>query len=461
MQLVEFSYEKFRSIKDKISIPIHKISVFIGENGGGKTTTLDALDLFFDLEKIIEEKDLNNNFKISKDLEIFFIGQFTLNEKDQEFFQKFDPDIKNQIILSKKFNLIEKMTKYFINCKGTGTKLDNLELGGRKKPYEDLCDEYKISHKGKNIEKMKESLRKKCNELPKDKYIQKIITKSDLEPFLPKYILFSSETAFDPKVKIIEILRETLKKKIPDLDISNEVNKITKVILKICNEKIKEASDLIGKYCNDISSINAIPTYDPLKGLNLNDFDIIKKEGDKIKFESEATGKRKQIMLGIYEWSELQITEEIEKNFILAFDEPDLHFDYVQISNLLRILREFSNKKNIQVITVTHSIKLIDNFPPNNIVHFKLIKNLISEVDYLTKDQYEQIGDFLKQISLSIGFRSAFLFFEKVFVMVEGDTEYRALPILFEIINKRTSIEAGLSFINAENNDNAIIFAKY
>ncbi len=195
--------------------------------------------------------------------------------------------------------------------------------------------------------------------------------------------------------------------------------------------------------------------------MNLNDFDIIKKEGDKIKFESEATGKRKQIMLGIYEWSELQITEEIEKNFILAFDEPDLHFDYVQISNLLRILREFSNKKNIQVITVTHSIKLIDNFPPNNIVHFKLIKNLISEVDYLTKDQYEQIGDFLKQISLSIGFRSAFLFFEKVFVMVEGDTEYRALPILFEIINKRTPIEAGLSFINAENNDNAIIFAKY
>ena len=260
---------------------------------------------------------------------------------------------------------------------------------------------------------------------------------------------------------MIKILINTLKEKVEELNIEKEVSKITKVVLNICNQKIEEANVIIKRYCKDIERIEINPEYNALQGLNLNDFSIIKKSGDKVRFESEATGKRKQIMLGIYEWSNLQITEELNENFIIAFDEPDLHFDYFQISNLLSILNDFSRKDNVQVLIATHSIKLIDNFPPNQIINFSLNNNDETEILYITDEDYEQIGSFLKDLSYSIGFRSAFLFFEKIFVIVEGESEYKAFPILFELINDKTHFEAGILFINAESNIQALKFAQF
>jgi len=205
--------------------------------------------------------------------------------------------------------------------------------------------------------------------------VEKRINKSEIKGYLLNFILLSSEEAPDPKKEMIKILINTLRDKVEELEIENEVSTITKVVLKTCNQKIEELSESIKKYCREIEKIDINPEYDALQGLKLDEFFIIKEGGVKVRFESEATGKRKQIMLGVYEWSNLQITEELNEKFIIAFDEPDLHFDYNQISNLLNIFKSFSKKDNVQVLIATHSIKLIDNFPPNQILQFSLNKN--------------------------------------------------------------------------------------
>lgn len=462
IKLVEFSYEKFRSVKRMISLPIHEISILIGQNGGGKTTTLDALQLFLEPHKEIDKVDINSNINI-ENLEVIFYGKFQITDEEKEFFRTYDPSLDNNYItIFKKFKVLDPELYYFIYTLGTGTDLDNLDYGRIKEPYEKLCRKYEIEFGPRDtVLIMKDKLKIKREEFSSDKQIEKRITMKEIKRILPNFILLSSEESPDPKKEMIKILTNTLKEKVEELDIEKEVNKITTVVLDICNQKIEEANDIIKRYCKDIEKIDINPEYNALQGLNLNEFNIMKKSGDKVRFESEATGKRKQIMLGIYEWSNLQITEELNENFVIAFDEPDLHFDYIQISNLLNILNDFSKKDNVQVLIATHSIKLIDNFPPNQIINFNLNNNDETEILYITDEDYEKIGDFFKDLAFSIGFRSAFLFFEKIFVIVEGESEYKAFPILFELINDKTHFEAGILFINAESNIQALKFAQF
>jgi len=450
IKLLEFSFEKFRSVKEMISLPIHEISILIGQNGGGKTTTLDALNLFLEIHNTIDIVDINSNVN-SENLEVIFSSKFQITDEEKEFFRKYNPSLNNDYVtIYKKFKISDTELYYFIYALGTDTDLDNLDLGRYKEPYKKLCDKYEIDlSSSETVSSMEDKLKIKREEFPSDKQIEKRISIKEIKGFLPKFILLSSEESPDPKKEMIKILTNTLKEKVEELNIEKEVSKITTVVLNICNQKIEEANVIIKRYCKDIERIEINPEYNALQGLNLNDFSIIKKSGDKVRFESEATGKRKQIMLGIYEWSNLQITEELNENFLIAFDEPDLHFDYFQISNLLNILNDFSKKDNVQVLIATHSIKLIDNFPPNQIINFNLNNNDETEILYITDEDYEQIGGFLKDLSFSIGFRSAFLFFEKIFVIVEGESEYKAFPILFELINDKTHFEAGILFINA------------
>ena len=462
IKLLEFSFEKFRSVKEMISLPIHEISILIGQNGGGKTTTLDALNLFLEIHNTIDIVDINSNVN-SENLEVIFSSKFQITDEEKEFFRKYNPSLNNDYVtIYKKFKISDTELYYFIYALGTDTDLDNLDLGRLKEPYKKLCDKYEIDlSSSETVSSMEDKLKIKREEFPSDKQIEKRISIKEIKGFLPKFILLSSEESPDPKKEMIKILTNTLKEKVEELNIEKEVSKITTVVLNICNQKIEEANVIIKRYCKDIERIEINPEYNALQGLNLNDFSIIKKSGDKVRFESEATGKRKQIMLGIYEWSNLQITEELNEDFLIAFDEPDLHFDYFQISNLLNILNDFSKKDNVQVLIATHSIKLIDNFPPNQIINFNLNNNDETEILYITDEDYEQIGGFLKDLSFSIGFRSAFLFFEKIFVIVEGESEYKAFPILFELINDKTHFEAGILFINAESNIQALKFAQF
>ncbi len=460
MQLKKFTFEKFRSIKEKITFYVYDFSILIGQNGGGKTASIDALNLFLKPNLNIAIKDINSSFK-AEDLEIIFSGQFALFESEIEFFNKFKEFTGDVIKLYKKFTIKNKPT-YFIKAKGTGTKLDNLDLGRYKEPYMKLLDKYEIEYDTKiSVNEMKIKLEEKRDTYPKDKIVQIKIPNKELMKILPKYIYFSSESPLDPKKEMVDILKTTLRDQIQELNLDKPVQKIKTKVIDVCNQKISDANNSIKKYCTEIEKIKVLPDYDVLGGLVLGDFNIIKKGGNTVPFDSEATGIKKQIMLGLYEWLNLQITEGNNNTFIFAFDEPDLHFDYIQISNLLSIFHEFSKKDNIQVLIATHSLKLIDNFPPNKIIHFMLNDNKETEINFITESSYDEFKDFLRDISLSIGFRSAFLFFEKVIVITEGPSEYRAFPILFNLFHNKTHFEVGISFINAENNIQGLIFAKY
>lgn len=60
MKLKKIYIENFRCYKEQIAIDIEDLTTFIGKNDIGKSTVLDALEIFFNNETVkIDSKDCN------------------------------------------------------------------------------------------------------------------------------------------------------------------------------------------------------------------------------------------------------------------------------------------------------------------------------------------------------------------------------------------------------------------
>lgn len=51
MKIVSLTIENFRSYRNPVTIPFNDLTVLIGKNDIGKSSILEALDIFFETEK--------------------------------------------------------------------------------------------------------------------------------------------------------------------------------------------------------------------------------------------------------------------------------------------------------------------------------------------------------------------------------------------------------------------------
>ncbi|MFA5586155.1 MAG: AAA family ATPase [Saccharofermentanales bacterium] len=70
MKLASVKLRNFRGYKEETIIPIHDITAFIGKNDVGKSTILEALEIFFNNTLIECERDDLNIFADDRLIEI-------------------------------------------------------------------------------------------------------------------------------------------------------------------------------------------------------------------------------------------------------------------------------------------------------------------------------------------------------------------------------------------------------
>jgi predicted ATP-dependent endonuclease of OLD family len=106
----------------------------------------------------------------------------------------------------------------------------------------------------------------------------------------------------------------------------------------------------------------------------------------------------------------------------------------------------------IQPLVCTHSISMIDRAPPRIINHV-VIKEGVSHVEHLTGDDDQDIKNYLDKISEISGISNSSIFFERCFLIVEGETEESILPLLYKKVTNKSLPEDGVVLTNLETNN--------
>lgn len=143
--------------------------------------------------------------------------------------------------------------------------------------------------------------------------------------------------------------------------------------------------------------------------------------------------------------------EKTMEHKVFIFDEPDTHLHVKAQRELMEILEQI--KQEAQVIITTHSPFILNSVDPSKI-RMLCLENGATNVKYL--EDTNDVKDLLK----SLGIENTHLFFTRKILLVEGESEEIAIPILFKKYKKKSLDNELVTLINARGVDNLAQLAK-
>jgi predicted ATP-dependent endonuclease of OLD family len=94
---------------------------------------------------------------------------------------------------------------------------------------------------------------------------------------------------------------------------------------------------------------------------------------------------------------------------------------------------------------------MIDRAPAKDINLLRL-KNGCTSVERLETDDDPAIELFLSGLAQELGITNTIMFYERCFMLIEGETELNALPYFYRTVYKRSLLEDGIRIINVKGN---------
>ena len=381
MKLRQVILKNFRSYRDEIRIDLDNLTAFIGKNDIGKSTILEALEIFFNNETVkIEAADAS----ISGDKKDVLIGcvfcdlpskvvidasnptslaaEYLLNEnKDLEIHKIFNCDVKAS----------PKEKVFVLAHHPSAENYDNLlklkidELKNKWKSLDIEDKKVKLSQSATircALWKACPDLKLKPQLVPLDEADGKKIWEQ-LKKELPIFGLFSSDRASRDEDSEVQdpmklAIREALKKVGPELERIKDA--VEKEVIEVANQtvkKIKEMDPNLGK--NLLPHFKAEPKWDSIFKLSLT-------TEDKIPINKRGSGIRRIVLINFFRAEvERKKKEQGSQGIIYAIEEPETsqHPNYQRM--LIKALRELSDEG--QVLLTTHVPGLAGDLPTKSL----------------------------------------------------------------------------------------------
>jgi predicted ATP-dependent endonuclease of OLD family len=394
MKIKKIKIKNFRSYRDEVEIEFGDLTAFVGKNDIGKSTVLEALDIFFNENKGV--------IKIDKD----DVNKQALAENDTETIISVCFEELPTSILIDSTNQTTLQAEYLLNSNNQLEILKKYSNGAKEKVF------VKANHPTNN--NCKDLLQKKNTELKKiindnsitcdnqatnavmraaiwqhsssDLQLSDIeidVTKSDttksiweqLKDYLPLYSLFQSDRKnSDGDDEVQDPLKEAVKQILSNSnlqekfsEIATEVENKLKEVSDRTLEKLKEMNPEIANSLNPI-----IPTAESLKWADV--FKNVSIAGDeKIPINKRGSGVKRLILLNFFRAeAERRKTEENIPSIIYAIEEPETSQHTEHQKKLISAFLELSNTANTQVILTTHSATLVKEL---EFQHLRLVKS--------------------------------------------------------------------------------------
>ena len=344
MKLKSIKLKNFRSYKDELSIDIEDLTVFVGKNDIGKSTVLEALDIFFN--------DGKGTIKIDKD----DVNKSALLEGDNDIFISviFD-DLPARIIIDST-NETTFQDEYLLNSDGFLEIIKKYPNGGSSKvfinayhPLNSNCadllikknTDYRKIIQQHNIEcenqNLNATMRKSIWQFFSDDLQLQEITidtsKEDakniwekIQNYLPQYSLFQSDRKnSDNDSEVQDPLKEAVKEILADEDITAMFEtisqKVSTRLAEVSNntlEKLREMNPDIASSLNPI-----IPNSSSLKWADV--FKSVSITGDdSIPINKRGSGVKRLILLNFFRAeAERRLRSGNQQSIIYAIEEPE------------------------------------------------------------------------------------------------------------------------------------------
>jgi len=279
---------------------------------------------------------------------------------------------------------------------------------------------------------------------------------------LPRIIKFASTHAPDPEQEIASSLREVYAQLLEDEDIKGPIADVEATVQGRLNTHAQALCGHIRERCQELQDVDVVPAVSfkgGFQGVQLR----AGRGGDASESLREAgAGRKRRITLAIWEWvAGLLENDDQDGSVLIAYDEPDTHLDYVRQRELMDLIRRQAGLDSVQVIVATHSLNLIDRVEIADVIALELAENGQSVVRTLDHEGHRAIDEHLQRVALSMGLRNSVLLHERCFVIVEGDTEMGAFPLLFRTVTGHSLQAAGIALLNGGNNHGALRVAQF
>lgn len=378
MKLYSLTLKNFRGYKDETTILFDNLTAIVGKNDIGKSSILEALDIFCNAKPVhpIEKSDLNVDAVAAGETDIEITAEFT------EFPATLVIDATNQTSLEDEYLLTVdgrlKVRKIYPNAgkekvyiianhptQADCADLITLKQKDLRKKVEDLdldCD------KTKNAE-MRRAIRE-YYAAQSDLLLQEIPIESTkenvkdiwskLSEHLPVYSLFVSDRTNNEGDKIVQDpLKFAVQRMFNDDVIKGLCHQIAE---RVINELQSVASGTLDKL-NEMNPEVAdqlkpsIGKEDDLKWPDI--FKNVSIAGDDgIQVNKHGSGVRRLILLNFFRYEAEKKAAE-GKDIVYAVEEPETSQHNEHIKLMMDALKTLSGRDHIQIIITTHNPYLV------------------------------------------------------------------------------------------------------
>lgn len=410
------------------------MNVFIGRNDVGKSTILEALEIFFNFDKIkLDFDDLcvyseDNSIEISCcfDVQIndgrILIDSTHYTNCTDEFLLNDNGELEIKKVWTCKENSVSKNPKIFIRAYYPN-KFSKPLVTEKIKDLKELFRKYENDEDCKNVNKsISAELRtaiykKELEEVSEKSLIDIDVTKEDakniwgsLEKQLPLYFLFEADRKNTDKDSEIQSPLKAVTKQVID-SMKDELEFVQKQI----SDKVEEIGQRTLEKLNELNpeiAKNLKPEVSHKPFDTLFNFDLVSDNG--IPINKRGSGVRRLILLSyLRAEAEKAISENPDRAIIYAIEEPETsqHPDF-QIM-IFETLKQIADRNSHQIILTTHTPEIA------KIVELKQLHLLVKEGKMIIKitDEIEKATKIAKTLGI-LPFAA-----KKTVIFVEGPND--------------------------------------
>lgn len=404
MILKSIKLKNFRCYKDEVIVPFKEITGLIGKNDAGKSTILEALEIFFNNSIISCEKNDLNIYAESENIEISCTftdlpANITLDTSSETSLQnEYLLNLQEELEIKKVFKATASKPKekvFIVANHPSQTDSNDLlllkitDLRTRAKNLNIPKENYNANNNASlrsAIWNNCDNLNLKLQEIPADKLEAKNIYES-LVKYMPMFSLFQSDRAStDDDKEVTDPMKIAVEKALKEVEteIENIKNIIQSTAMDTANRTLEKLQEMDKDLAQSLSTeFKSEPKWNSIFKLNIN-------SDNGIPINKRGSGIRRLILLNFFRSEAERKVQDTNQNIIYAFEEPEtsLHPNH-QIMLIESFLSLSSNPKS-QIILTTHTPNLASMLPLESLIYIDS-NNKNNKVQYGTDEVYSQI----------------------------------------------------------------------